>query len=200
MPNPLFGSEDAVAGIAKAGNNVGVVVEAIVDRARVDDQIVVGGKKSLDALGRRKVVNGHAIGRMGQELNVYASAGISDDHECVTEEELLARLRAGMKVLVREGSTERNLDRLIRGAIKANAPLENLCFCTDDKHLADIRREGTIRQNLRLAVSLGMNPVEAVQMATVNAARIYRLEARRRRPEFLPEKGHIHYYGRKSEK
>ena len=53
-------------------------------------------EKIADTLARRKIVNGHAIGRLGQELNVYASAGISDDHECVTEEELLQRLRVGM--------------------------------------------------------------------------------------------------------
>ena len=132
--------------------------------------------KVADALGRRKVVNGHAIGRMGQELNVYASAGISDDHECVTEEELLARLRAGMKVLVREGSTERNLDRLICGAIQANAPLENLCFCTDDKHPDEIFREGHINYNVRRAIELGLTPVQAVSIATVNAAKHFRME------------------------
>ena len=55
---------------------------------------------------------------MGQELNVYASAGISDDHECVDFEELLARLRVGMSVLIREGSTERNVDALIAGVLE----------------------------------------------------------------------------------
>lgn len=78
-------------------------------------------EKIADTLARRKIVNGHAIGRLGQELNVYASAGISDDHECVTEEELLQRLRVGMSVLVREGSTERNLDALIGGCTEREA-------------------------------------------------------------------------------
>ena len=85
-------------------------------------------QKVADTLGRRKIVNGHAIGRMGQELNVYASAGISDDHECVTAEELIARLRVGMSVLVREGSTERNVDALITGAVREGLPLDNLMF------------------------------------------------------------------------
>ena len=55
-------------------------------------------QKIADTLSRRKIVNGHAIGRLGQELNVYASSGISDDHECVTPEELLSRLRVGMQI------------------------------------------------------------------------------------------------------
>ena len=58
-------------------------------------------KKIATTLQQRKIVNGHAIGRLGQELNVYASSGISDDHECVNYEELIARLRLGMKVMVR---------------------------------------------------------------------------------------------------
>lgn len=132
--------------------------------------------KVADTLARRKIVNGHAIGRMGQELNVYASAGISDDHECVTPEEMLARLRVGMSVLIREGSTERNVDALITGALREGLPLDNLMFCTDDKHATEIRSEGHINYNVARAVALGVPPVEAVKMATLNAARHFRLE------------------------
>ena len=132
--------------------------------------------KVADTLGRRKIVNGHAIGRMGQELNIYASAGISDDHECVTAEEMLARLRVGMNVLVREGSTERNVDALISGAVREGLPLDNLMFCTDDKHATEIRTEGHINYNVARAIALGVPPVEAVKMGTLNAARHFRLE------------------------
>lgn len=133
-------------------------------------------EKVVDTLNRRKVVNGHAIGRMGQELNVYASAGISDDHECVTAEEMLSRLRVGMCVLVREGSTERNLDALISGALKEHLPLENLMFCTDDKHASEIECEGHIGYNVARAMELGLPPVEAIKLGTINAARHFRLE------------------------
>jgi len=133
-------------------------------------------EKIADTLARRKIVNGHAIGRMGQELNVYASAGISDDHECVTPEELLARLRVGMSVLIREGSTERNVDALIGGVLRERLPLDNLMFCTDDKHAGEIRREGHINYNVRRSIQLGMKPVDAIKLATVNAAKHFRLE------------------------
>ena len=132
--------------------------------------------KVADTLARRKIVNGHAIGHLGQELNVYASSGISDDHECVTIEELRARLRVGMRVLIREGSTERNVDALISGVLKENLDTDNLCFCTDDKHAREITEEGHINYNVRRAIELGMEPMKAIQMATINTARHFRLD------------------------
>ena len=72
--------------------------------------------KIADTLKKRKIVNGHAIGRMGQELNVYAGAGVSDDHECVTAEEAIARLRCGMSVLVPNlEACRRKLSDFIKG-------------------------------------------------------------------------------------
>jgi adenine deaminase len=133
-------------------------------------------EKIADTLARRKIVNGHAIGRLGQELNVYASAGISDDHECVTPEELLARLRVGMSVLIREGSTERNVDELISGVVREGLPLDNLMFCTDDKHPGEIKREGHINYNVMRSIQLGLKPMDAIKIATVNTAKHFRLE------------------------
>lgn len=133
-------------------------------------------QKIQTTLAQRKIANGHAIGRMGQELNVYASAGLSDDHECVEPEELLARLRLGMRVLIREGSTERNLDALVKGVLEAGLSCENLCFCTDDKHAIEILREGHINYNITRAIQVGLDPMRAIQIATVNAARHFRVE------------------------
>lgn len=133
-------------------------------------------QKIADTHSRRKIVNGHAIGRMGQELNVYASAGISDDHECVDADEMIARLRLGMRVLIREGSTERNADALLRAAIERNVPLDGLCFCTDDKHPTEIRAEGHINYIVRRAIELGMEPIDAIRIATINAARHIRMD------------------------
>lgn len=127
-------------------------------------------------LGQRKLVNGHAIGRMGQELNVYAAGGISDDHECVTGEEMLARQRVGMFTLIREGSTERKLDTLVTSALTNHAKLDHLCFCTDDKHPNDITREGHISYNVARSIELGMNPIDAVSIASLNAAKHFRME------------------------
>lgn len=133
-------------------------------------------QKIAATLARRKVVNGHAIGRLAQELNVYASAGVSDDHECVDYEELLARIRLGMKVMVREGSTERNLEKLMTGVMANGLDYDNLIFCTDDKHASEIKEEGHINYNINKAVALGVPVMKAMQMATINAAKHFRVE------------------------
>lgn len=132
--------------------------------------------KIADTLSRRKLVNGHAIGRLGQELNVYASSGISDDHECVNFNELLERLKVGMKVFIREGSSERNVDELVKGIVDNHLSTANIMFCTDDKHAREIQVEGHINYNVSRAVELGLDPMEAIQMATVNTAKHFRLE------------------------
>lgn len=132
--------------------------------------------KVADTLARRKIVNGHAIGRLGQELNVYASSGISDDHECVNVREMLERLKVGMKVFIREGSSERNVDELVKGIIDHHLRTDNIMFCTDDKHAREIQTEGHINYNVSRAIELGLDPMDAIQMATVNAAKHFRLE------------------------
>ncbi len=132
--------------------------------------------KIADTLSRRKLVNGHAIGRLGQELNVYASSGISDDHECVTAQEMIERLRVGMKVFIREGSSERNVDALVKGILDHHLDTDNLMFCTDDKHAREIQVEGHINYNVARSVELGLDPMHAIQMATVNTAKHFRIE------------------------
>lgn len=122
------------------------------------------------------VIDGHFPFGTGKELNAYASAGVSTDHESVTYEEAAEKLRAGMAVLVREGSASRNLEAIISGVVKSGIDTSRLAFCTDDKHLADIRRDGTIRYNIMRAVELGLDPVKAIQIGTINAARIYGLK------------------------
>ena len=126
----------------------------------------------LDAFSDR-IIDGHAPGVTGNGLQAYAAAGIQTDHESVTWEEAREKLRAGMAVLIREGSASRNLTELVRGLLRDGVDTSNMAFCTDDKHLADIRREGTIRHNMCMAVALGMAPVTAIQLGTRNAARIY---------------------------
>ena len=122
-----------------------------------------------------KVACGHAAGLTGRELQAYAACGLADDHECVTYPELLERLRLGLAVLVREGSSERNLAALIAGVVRGKIPTDGLCFCTDDKHPADILREGHIDWCVNRAGELGLPPVEAIRMATLNPARHFRL-------------------------
>ncbi len=155
--------------------------ESSISLGEMDPEKILSQKpeyleKIFTTLSLRKIANGHAIGRMGQELNVYASSGISDDHECVTAEEMISRLRLGMKVLIREGSTERNLDALVKGILDEGLSCENLCFCIDDKHVDEIRHEGHINYNVNRAISLGLPAIDAVCMATINTAKHFRIE------------------------
>ncbi len=124
-----------------------------------------------------KICNGHAVGRVGRELVAYACGGLSDDHECVDYAEALTRLKLGMAVLIREGSTERNLELILKGMIAEGFYTSpHLMFCTDDKHPDEILEEGHIDFMVNRAVELGVPPVAAIQMATINAAKHFRIE------------------------
>jgi adenine deaminase len=135
-------------------------------------------QKVLATQARGKVANGHAIGLEGAELEAYATAGLSDDHECVTYAQLAQRLTAGMDVMVREGSSERNLVELMMGVIAHGVDTRHLMFCTDDKHPSDIKAEGHINYNVNESIRLGLPPMRAIQMATINAAQHFRVEDR----------------------
>lgn len=127
-------------------------------------------------LDEQRVIDGHAPMLGGKELQAYAASGINTDHESISWSEAKAKLRAGLAVLVREGSASRNLTAIIQGVIEDGVDISNMAFCTDDKHLADIGKEGTIRHCVQMAIALGMEPVRALRMASINAARIYGLK------------------------
>ena len=121
-------------------------------------------------------IDGHSPCLGGRELQAYVAQGMATDHEAISWLEAKEKLRAGMAVLVREGSACHNLEAILQGVLAEGCNTSRLAFCTDDKHLAAMEAEGTIAHCLRKAVDLGMNPAEAVAMATINPARIYGLK------------------------
>lgn len=123
------------------------------------------------------IIDGHAPSLTGKALQGYVIAGILTDHESVTWQEAREKLNAGLAVLVREGSASRNLTDIISGVIKSKIDTRRLAFCTDDKHLSDICREGTIIHNILMSKGLGLDVRDAIQMATINAAQIYGLKS-----------------------
>lgn len=132
--------------------------------------------KKLDLFhSEKRVVDGHAPAVTGKELQAYAASGIDTDHEVMSWADALEKLRAGLGVLVRQGSAARNLESIIKGVLASGIDVQNLAFYTDDKHLADMRKEGTIRYCVKLAVALGMNPVRALRIASINAAKLFGL-------------------------
>lgn len=122
-----------------------------------------------------KNMDGHAPGITGGDVQGYRAAGIRNDHECTTAEELLEKLRAGFYVLIREGSAARDLEPLVQGVLNRHLPLEHCLFCTDDKHLEDIEKEGHINYCVRRAIELGVPVPGAYKMASYYTARAYGL-------------------------
>lgn len=142
--------------------------------------VVAGEQSVLDKikLFRNKTIDGHAPNLTGNALQAYISAGISTDHEASSFAEAAEKARAGLSVLVREGSAAHNLNAILEGVLKAGLSTRRFLFCTDDKHLDDIRRDGHIIHNVRMAIRLGFSPIEAVSMATYNTAEHYGLRDR----------------------
>ena len=120
------------------------------------------------------VMDGHAPSVTGKQLNAYKLSGILTDHECTTPEELEEKVARGMYIHLREGSATRNVAALSKAVTKENS--RRLIFCTDDKHSEDISKEGHINANIKLAIENGVDPITAIQMATLNTADCYNLE------------------------
>ncbi len=133
-------------------------------------------KKLLAAMNNDKPIDGHSPGLSGNKLNAYASAQIRTDHECSTAEEARDRLSCGMYVLMRQGSACHNLLDLLKAVNPLNS--RRCLLCSDDLQPKTILSEGHINNLLRLCVNAGIDPINAVQMATLNAAECYGLQDR----------------------
>jgi adenine deaminase len=131
-------------------------------------------RKIKTAKRAKKAMDGHCPGLSGSELKRYVSAGLESDHECTTPEEALEKLSLGMHIMVREGSAMRNMEKLI-GIV--NKKTQQKCmFVSDDIHPETILKEGHMDRILRKAVSLGLDPVTALRMVTLNPARYFSLK------------------------
>jgi len=137
--------------------------------------VVSGDEEVLQKIGasKGKVIDGHAPGLAGKELNAYLSAGILSDHESTTLEEGKEKLRRGMYLMIREGSSEKNLDALL--PLVTDNTYKRCFFVVDDRNCSDLLREGDIDAVVRKAIGRGLEPVRAIQMATINAAEYFRL-------------------------
>lgn len=133
-----------------------------------DEQLM---KKIAAAKRHGKPVDGHAPGLLGIDRVRYASAGITTDHECATLEEGLACIKAGMKVLIREGSAAKDFDNL---ESLIGRETEHVMFCTDDCHPNELVR-GHINNMVKRAIADGYDLFDILQVACVNPQRHYRL-------------------------
>lgn len=157
LPNPR------ILGLAELMNFPGAIS---ADR-KILENIILTRKTN-------KVVDGHAPGLTGSALQAYALAGIGSDHECVLRNEAKEKLSSGMRIMIREGSAARNLADLLPIVNPVNA--RRCCFVTDDKHPEELIQEGHLDHILRKAVAMGLDPVTAVQMVSLNPAEYFGLK------------------------
>lgn len=123
-----------------------------------------------------RLLDGHCPQLSGRELAAYATAGIRTDHESISAAEAAEKLANGFTVLIREGSSAKNLEDLL--PIVNDHNHSRICFCSDDINASDICDHGDILNCIKKAVKWGIDPVRAVEMATINAAKHYRLTDR----------------------
>lgn len=168
--------------------NSGAILDADIMEGLIDGKEIIGlgemmdypgvinyNDKVLDKLviGSESIIDGHGPMIKDNDLNAYVVAGIKTEHECSTYEEMIDRLRLGMYILIREGSATRDLNKLIGAVNKEN--LSRILFCTDDKHPEDLLNEGSIDFNIKLAIKAGIDPVDAISIATLNPSICYNL-------------------------
>ena len=156
-----FLSDKWVLGLGEVMNYPAVLA---ADSDVMDKIKIVAGKR----------IDGHAPGVSGKNLAAYTVTGIQSDHESTTVEEAREKLRIGMWVMLREGSTTKNLRDLLPLVNSKNAG--RMFFVTDDRSPRDLLAEGHIDHMVRLAIKSGMDPALVIRMATLNAAQYFHLD------------------------
>lgn len=129
--------------------------------------------KLYDCIINSKVIDGHGAGLSSMMTNTYRTANISTDHECISAKEALEKVRRGMYVLMREGTAAKNLKDLLPAVNENNST--RFCLCTDDKHIDDMLKNGSINSSIITCIEEGLKPETAIQMATLNPSVAYKL-------------------------
>ncbi len=152
--------DERVLGLAEVMNYPGVIFR---------DQEVL---KKIRLAGRtRKRIDGHCPRLSGRDLTAYIAAGIASDHECTSVDEAEEKLRQGMHIMIREGSAAKNLRDLLSLVNPRNC--RQFLFVSDDRHPADILKEGHIDFMVKTAIKEGLDPIMALQIASLNAAQYF---------------------------
>jgi adenine deaminase len=138
---------------------------------------VQGAEGILDKLSlahtQGKLIDGHSPGLSGYGLNAYAAALVHTDHECGSVDAMLERLSRGLYVMLRQGSACQDLRTLLKGVTLQNS--RHCIVCSDDRQPKTIFEQGHLEEHLRICVEEGLDPMTAIQMATLNPAECFRL-------------------------
>src|SRR3990172_11476772 len=138
--------------------------------------VISGHSACLDKIGAvgGRPVDGHAPGVSGRALNAYLAAGPRSDHETTQLEEGREKLRRGMHLMIREGTTEKNLEELL--PLVTDETYGRCLLVVDDRSCRDLLHDGDVDAVVRKAIALGLDPLRAVQLVTINPATYFRLE------------------------
>lgn len=123
---------------------------------------------------KHKTIDGHAPGLKGQLLNAYCLAGVETDHECVSPQELIDKVKRGMYIHLRQGSQTKNVADLLPGI--SPEYYHKILMCSDDLHPKDMVEIGHIDNNINIAIDHGIDPIQAISMATINICECYQLK------------------------
>ncbi|ADG06690.1 adenine deaminase C-terminal domain-containing protein [Kyrpidia tusciae] len=138
------------------------------------DPLIVGTIEFAKELG--KVSDGHTAGCSFEKLNVLSAGGLSACHEAITAREMLDRLRLGLWTVLRNSSLRPDLQELIEPVVEGQISTQRLLMTTDGPNPSFIEENGFLDGLLRQAVRMGVPPVTALQMVTLNAAQYLKLD------------------------
>lgn len=133
-------------------------------------------RKQVAAIRSGKRITGHTARLKNEPLWSYLAGGVSDDHNAVTTEEVLERVRLGAAITVMAGSMNDNTASVFADVGALGDGVYHMCFCADDKHVEDLHDQGHIDHQVREAIKAGVDPILAWRMATLTAALYYRLD------------------------
>ena len=167
----------------------GAVIPERVVRARLHDDVTATlgesnpfdyGEESTgrfrEALVAGRRITGHTAAQTEESLWGYLAAGVSDDHNSATIDEVLERVRLGAMITVMGSSLADNTGPIFSDLERVEPALRSLCFCADDKHVLDLSTEGHIDHHVRQAIRFGVDPQLAYRMATTQPTHYYRLD------------------------
>ena len=151
------------------------VWETVREFLQEEDESVLGTIE--EAAKNRLPVFGCAPMAVGNDLNGYLCGGVRLDHESYTHEEVVEKMRKGMHMLIRESSVTHFLEENMKAVTEVNPYFaRRVSFCTDDVTATDVLNKGHLDNVVRLAIKNGVEPMTAIQMATINSAEAYRID------------------------
>ena len=133
-------------------------------------------RKIASAVNAGKIADGHLVSANADDINAYVLKGVKTDHENVAEQEAKDKIKRGMYVQMREGTSTRNLTALA-GAF-TDKTKRRFVLCTDDKQVSDLKERGHLDNNVRMLIKLGKDPIDVLTVATLNAAECYNMNDR----------------------